>query len=209
MKDEPPAFAAAKPAGYTRTAIALHWIIAAAVLAQIYLGLWMIGIPKSPPGVRAYWFNLHKSVGITIGLLVLVRLAWRLAHRPPELPPTMASWQRAAAKVSHYALYACMVVLPVSGYLGSSFTKYPIKYFGYTPPHWGWEAPALKELCSEIHFLAASVFIVLIVLHISAALKHRFVDRDGVFERMFPLFHSGTGDRTRPSPYPSLPPGRG
>jgi cytochrome b561 len=203
MKAGQPAFVAAETRGYTRTAIVLHWIIAAAVFAQVSLGLWMIGIPKSPPGVRAYWFNVHKSIGITVGLLVLVRLAWRLAHRPPELPATVAAWQRGAARVSHYALYACMIVLPLSGYLGSSFTKYPIKYFGYTLPHWGWEAPALKELCSQVHFVTACVFITLIVLHIAAALKHRFVDRDGVFERMFPLFRSGNADRTSPSPYPS------
>ena len=75
---------------YTLTAIVLHWLIGIAVFAQIGLGLWMIGIPKSPPGVRAYWFNVHKSIGITIALLVLVRIAWRLAHRPPALPSTMA-----------------------------------------------------------------------------------------------------------------------
>ncbi|HET7157350.1 MAG TPA: cytochrome b, partial [Burkholderiales bacterium] len=161
---------------YTRTAIVLHWLIAAAVFAQISLGLWMIGIPKSPPGVRAYWFNVHKSIGITIGLLVIARLLWRLAHRPPPLPGTVQAWQRMAAKLSHCALYACMIVLPLSGYLGSSFTKYPIKYFGYTLPHWGWDAPGLKELMSQVHFTTACIFITLIVLHVSAALKHRYFD---------------------------------
>ena len=170
---------------YTTTAIVLHWLIAAAVFAQVTLGVWMIGIPKAPPGVRAYWFNVHKSIGLTIGLLVLARILWRLAHRPPALPDSIARWQRIAAQASHYGLYACLLVLPVSGYLGSSFTKYPIRYFGYTLPHWGWDAPALKEILSQVHFAAVCVFIVLIVLHVSAALKHRFVDRDGVFERMW------------------------
>jgi cytochrome b561 len=175
-------------ARYTRTAIVLHWLIAVAVFAQVTLGVWMIGIPKSPPGVRAYWFNVHKSIGLTIGLLVLLRLLWRLAHRPPALPATISPWQRAAAKLSHWSLYACMIILPLSGYLGSSFTRYPIKYFGFTLPHWGWDDPGLKELCSQAHFYTVCVFATLIVLHISAALKHRFVDKDGVFERMFPLF---------------------
>jgi cytochrome b561 len=188
MKLKEPGAGAVLTTRYTRTALFLHWLIAIAVFVQVGLGLWMIGIPKSPPGIRAYWFNVHKSIGITIGLLVLVRLAWRLAHRPPALPDTLAVWQRTAAKISHYALYVCMIVMPLSGYLGSSFTKYPIKYFGYTLPHWGWEAPALKELMSQLHFVTACVFITLIVIHIAAALKHRFVDRDGVFERMFPLF---------------------
>lgn len=182
---------------YTRTAVVLHWLIAAAVFVQIGLGLWMIGIPKSPPGVRAYWFNVHKSIGITIGLLVIARLLWRLAHRPPPLPGTMAPWQRMAAKLSHFALYGCLIVQPLSGYLGSSFTKYPIKYFGYTLPHWGSDAPVLKELMSQVHFVTACILITLIVLHIAAALKHRFIDRDGVFERMFPLFMPGPGRTSR------------
>jgi cytochrome b561 len=178
---------------YTHTAVVLHWLIAAAVFVQIALGAWMIGIPKSPPGVRAYWFNMHKSIGITIGVLVLLRLLWRLAHRPPALPATVAPWQRLAARFSHWGLYVCMIVMPVSGYLGSSFTKYPIKYFGYALPHWGWDAPALKEITSQVHLVTAWIFVALIALHVTAALKHRFHDRDGVFERMFPLFQGANG----------------
>jgi len=75
--------------------------------------------------------------------------------------------------------------MPVSGYLGSSFTKYPIKYFGYTLPHWGWDAPALKELMSQIHLVTVVIFVTLIAIHITAALKHLFVNRDGVFQRMW------------------------
>jgi cytochrome b561 len=202
MKLEEPPVSAVRTERYTRTAIVLHWLIGLTVLAQIGLGLWMIGIPKSPPGIRAYWFNVHKSIGITIGLLVLVRVAWRLAHHPPALPMSLRRWQRAAARVSHYALYVCMLVMPLSGYLGSSFTKYPIKYFGLTLPHWGWDAPHLKELTSQVHLVTVCVFIALIVLHVAAALKHRFVDRDGVFERMFPLQKTGTPYLTTTSPYP-------
>lgn len=170
---------------YTRTAIVLHWLIAACVFCQITLGLWMIGIPKSPPGIRAWWFNVHKSIGITLFVLILVRVLWRLAHRAPPLPLTVPQWQRIAAKTSHMLLYICMIVMPVSGYLGSSFTKYPILYFGMRLPHWGWDAPALKELCSQVHLATVIVFITLIAIHITAALKHRLIDRDGVFERMF------------------------
>jgi len=209
MKLEEPPIGTGPNERYTGIAIALHWLIGVAVFAQISLGLWMIGIPKSPPGIRAYWFNVHKSIGMTIGLLVLVRLAWRLAHRPPVLPMTLRAWQRAAAKASHYGLYVCMLVMPLSGYLGSSFTKYPIKYFGLTLPHWGWDAPHLKDLTSEIHLVTVCVFITLIALHVAAALKHRFVDRDGVFERMFPLFQSGKPYIETPSPYTALSAGRG
>ncbi len=169
---------------YTRTAVVLHWLIAICVIAQIALGLWMIGIPKDPPGLRAGWFNVHKSIGLTLGLLILVRVFWRVTHRAPPLPVTMPRWQRITANASHHLLYVCMVVMPVSGYLGSSFTKYPIIYFGTKLPHWGRDAPALKELCSTVHLTTVTILIALIVLHIGAALKHRFVDRDGVFARM-------------------------
>ena len=171
--------------GYTRTAVVLHWLIAACVLAQITLGLWMIGIPKSPPGMRAWWFNLHKSIGITLGVLILLRLAWRLANRPPALPDAMPRWQRLAARANHALLYVCMIAMPLSGYLGSSFTRYPILYFGMRLPHWGWDAPVLKELMSRIHVVTVTIFITLIALHAAAALKHLLVDRDRVFQRMW------------------------
>jgi cytochrome b561 len=169
---------------YTRTAVALHWLIAVCIIAQIALGLWMIGIPKDPPGVRAWWFNLHKSIGLTLGMLILLRVRWRVTHRAPPLPATLPKWQRIAATASHHVMYLCMVLMPVSGYLGSNFTKYPIVYFGTRLPHWGWDAPALKEICSTVHLTTAVILIILIAAHIAAALKHRFVDRDGVFERM-------------------------
>lgn len=170
---------------YTRTAIVLHWLIGVCVLAQVTLGLWMIGIPKSPPGIRAGWFNLHKSIGITLAVLILLRILWRLAHRAPALPPTMPAWKRIAAKANHALLYVCMIVMPVSGYLGSSFTKYPILYFGIKLPQWGWDAPELKELFSQVHFVTAVIFITLIAIHVAAAIKHWLIDRDGVAQRMW------------------------
>ncbi len=176
---------------YTRTAVFLHWLIAVCVVAQIALGLWMIGVPKDPPGIRAGWFNLHKSIGITLGMLILVRIAWRLAHGAPALPQSLPHWKRAAAAANHVLLYACMIVMPASGYLGSSFTKYPVVYFGTRMPHWGWDDPTLKELCSQVHWVTVVIFMTLIVIHIAAALKHLLVDRDGIFQRMWP-WHADT-----------------
>lgn len=177
---------------YHPVAIALHWIIALAALAQLALGWWMIDLPKSPPGLRAGWFNVHKSIGLTIGLLMLVRIGWRLRHRPPTLPASLPTWQVRAAHASHLLLYVCLIVLPVTGYLGSSFTRYPIKYFGMTLPHWGWDAPALKEICSQVHFATVCLLMAVLALHVAAALKHLLIARDGVFQRMWP---AGAGQR--------------
>ncbi len=170
---------------YNRVAVVLHWAIGLALLAQIILGLSMIEIPKNPVGVRAFWFNLHKSTGITIGLLVFARIAWRLANGAPNLPANLPLWQRRAARTSHVLLYICMVALPLTGYFGSSFSNYPIKYFGVPLPQWGWDAPALKTAFSAIHLGLVCVFIVLIAVHGAAALRHLRA-RDGVFGRMWP-----------------------
>jgi cytochrome b561 len=171
---------------YHPVSIALHWIIVLLVLAQLALGWWMIDIPKNPPGPRAWWFNAHKSIGMTIGLLMLARLGWRLRRGAPPLPAAMPRWQQNAAHVSHFLLYACVILQPLWGYLGSTFTKYPIKYFGLTLPHWGWDSPALKDLFSALHLGTACLLMAVIAVHVGAALKHLLVDRDGVFQRMWP-----------------------
>jgi cytochrome b561 len=168
---------------YTRLAITLHWLIAVGVLAQIAFGWWMLDIPKQPVGVRAYWFNVHKSIGISLGLLIILRIVWRLTHGAPRLPAHMPDWQKLAAKLSHFLLYACMIIMPLSGYLGSSFTKYPIKYWGYALPRWGWESEALKDLCSQVHHITVILFMALIAIHLLAAIKH-MLSRDGVIQRM-------------------------
>lgn len=174
------------PSRYAATAIFLHWLIVFFVFAQLVLGWWMIDIPKSPPGPRAWWFNLHKSIGLTIGVLMLARLGWRLSHAVPPLPDSVPRWQRNAARVSHFLLYACLILQPLWGYLGSTFTKYPINYFGLTLPHWGWDSPALKDLFSALHLGTAWLLTAVIAVHIAAALKHLLVNRDGVFQRMWP-----------------------
>jgi len=145
----------------------------------------MLDIPKDPPGLRAGWFNLHKSIGLTLAAFVVLRLVWRSTHPGPPLPRQLPRWQQLTATGTHWLLYACMLVLPVSGYLGSSFTKYPIKYFGHTLPHWGWEWTAGKAVMSSIHFGAACLLGALIALHVAGALWH-LLQRDGLFFRMWP-----------------------
>jgi len=168
---------------YTRTAVALHWLIAILVIAQFSWGWWMQEIPKQPVGPRVDAFNLHKSVGMTILALMVVRILWRIGHRPPPLPP-MPSWQARAACVTHIVLYAVLVIHPLSGYLGSEFSGYPVKYFGMTLPSWAGKNVALKDFLSGMHLATSWVIATAVALHVAGALKHAFVDRDGLLARM-------------------------
>ena len=168
---------------YTRVAIALHWLIALLVIAQIAWGWWMQGIPKQPVGPRVDAFNLHKSVGMTIFALMVIRMLWRLAHRPPPLPP-MPAWQSRIAQITHFALYAALVIQPLSGYLGSEFSGYPVKYFGMTLPAWAGPHVGLKDLLSVVHLTTSWVIVAAITLHITGALKHAIIDRDRLLARM-------------------------
>ena len=137
---------------YDRIAISLHWLIAAGIVAQIALGWWMIDIPKLPAGVRAYWFNLHKSIGLTLATLIVARVV--LA---PDASTARAAGERAtlagagSVGASHMLMYGCMIIMPLAGYLGSVFSGYPIKYFGTTLPAWGWKDDALKDFFSAVH----------------------------------------------------------
>lgn len=177
---------------YGRTAIILHWLIALLLGLQLALGWWMTGLPKSLPGLRAVWFNLHKSVGITLGLLILLRLWWRWRHAPPAWPAAFPRWQRLAALSTHRALYAAMIALPLSGYLGSNFTRYPIRLFGLALPRWGGDWPAGKATMSFIHQWTAWGLLALLALHLAAALAHA-LRRDQVLARMLPDRAAGRG----------------
>ena len=168
---------------YTLPAIALHWVIAAMVLAQFTLGWWMQEIPKQPPGERASAFNLHKSIGIAIFVLMMARIAWRATHPPPALPP-MPRWQAALARWNHVILYVALVALPVTGYLGSEFSGYPVRFFGVTLPSWAGKQPQLKELMSQLHYWTTWALAAAFLAHLAGVVKHTWIDRDGLLGRM-------------------------
>lgn len=170
-------------ATYRVPAKVLHWLVGLLIIGMLILGYVMINITKGTPG-RAFYFNLHKSIGVTVAMLVLLRLVWRLTHRAPALP-ALPRWQTVSAQWSHRILYLCMVVQPVSGYLSSSFNKYGVKFFGLALPQWGWNDPFLRDLFGNIHYVAGALFSALVLVHVLAALKHLLVDHDGVFERMW------------------------
>ncbi len=176
---------------FNKTAIFLHWFIALLLLAQFLIGLDMVNIPKGPDSTRAFWFNTHKSIGIFIGCIVLFRLYWRFQSKVPGLPPKASSWERFAATASHASLYFCMIVMPLSGILGSLFSKYDLLVFGVRLPKFLEHDPVIKELMTIIHQSISYFFLMLISVHILAAVKHLVIDCDGVFDRMMPNF-SGT-----------------
>ena len=146
--------------------------------------MWMIDLPKTPSGLRAGWFNLHKSIGITLGVLILLRICWRLTHRPPRLPNALSKRDISLAKYGHLALYVTMFIAPTSGFLGSAFSKYPIQYFGYALPKINNANEQLKSIFSEVHYYAICVLIALITIHLLATIKHAIVDKVNLLERM-------------------------
>jgi cytochrome b561 len=171
---------------YTTAAIAFHWIVAILVLTMIGLGLYMTGVPKGSPD-RAFFFNLHKSIGVTTALLVIARLWWRRKNPPPALPTSMPAWEIHASRVSHALLYMCVVLMPLSGFAATQFTKYGVNYFGlFKIPPMGFENKTIYDLLQGVHGVTAVLLIVLIAIHVLAAFKHLLIDRDRVFQRMLP-----------------------
>ena len=171
---------------YGRISILLHWLIGLALLGQIAFGFLLDEIaPRNTPA-RAGVINLHKSIGIMLGLFIVARLAWRVLHAPPPWPASMAAWQRRAAELGHRALYACMILMPLSGYVASNFSKHGIRFFGTALKPWGPDLPQVYAVFNALHIVTAFVFCALIVGHMLAALWHVMIDHDAVFARIWP-----------------------
>jgi cytochrome b561 len=186
MAHSPPAQAGADASAprYAGSMIALHWLIALGIIGLLALGLYMVGLPKGLP-LKATLLNLHKSVGLTVFLLVLLRIMARVALQRPPLPP-MRPWQRAAARTTQGLLYVAMVAMPLCGYLGSSFNRFGTRFWGLALPQWGWDDAGLRELFFGLHKAIGYTLIVLIALHVAGALKHQWIDRDNLLARMLP-----------------------
>jgi len=176
---------AGTPSRYTWQAIALHWLVALLIIGMLWLGFSLEDIPRNTPA-RGFYVNLHKSFGVLVLLLVLLRTAWRATHKAPPLPAGMPRWQAQAAVWSHRLLYLCMLLQPLSGYLASAFGKFGVKFFGIPLPQWAWESKPMQSFFGTIHGVVAVTLLVLVALHVAAALKHLLVDRDQVFQRMWP-----------------------
>jgi cytochrome b561 len=170
---------------YGSVAQALHWAVVALLAVQVTLGKIADGLPVGLE--RLVVMSRHKSFGITILALAVIRLAWRWIDRPPPLPP-MPGWQRFAAHASHFALYALLFALPLTGWLMSSAANRPVSWFGLAQlPDFVGPDPARKELFEGLHETLVNALFVLVGVHVAAALKHQFVDRDGLLMRMLPV----------------------
>lgn len=168
---------------YTPIAIAFHWLLALLIVGSFGFGLYMVELPFSPARLRQY--NWHKWAGVTILALSALRLLWRLFNRPPALPPGMPRWQQAASHGLHGVMYALFFAVPLAGWLYSSATGFPVVVFGLLPlPDLVARDEALAATLKLAHRWLAYALAAAVVLHVLAALKHHFIDRDGLLARM-------------------------
>ena len=172
-------------ARYTNTAITLHWLVFALIACGFSLAVYMVGLPLSPQKLK--YFSWHKWIGVTVFLLAIARLAWRLRRPAPALPPSMPPLQQRAAVATHVLLYVLIIVIPLTGWLYSSATGVPTVYLGLVqlPDLVGKDRP-LAELLKLIHVCLNYTLLTLVIVHTAAALKHHFIDRDDVLARILP-----------------------
>lgn len=179
--------ASSDPKRYTLTARVLHWVLALALLGLIAMGAYMTGLPFSPQRLKLY--NWHKWAGLLVLAASALRLIWRLRHTAPALPADIAGamprWQHWAHHGTHYALYLLFFLVPLLGWAYSSAAGFSVVLFGVLPlPDWVPADKALAEVLKPLHHLSAWALAALAGLHMAAALKHQWIDRDGLLQRM-------------------------
>ena len=171
---------------YTSTAIGFHWLIFLLITIGWSLGSYMSELPFSPEKLR--YVSWHKWLGITIFMIAACRLAWRLTHRVPPLPPAMPAWQRLAAVGGHALLYVLILVIPVTGWLYSSAAGVPTVYLGLVQlPDLIGKDKEIATVLRQTHATLNWTLLVVVCGHAGFALKHHFMDRDDVLARMLPL----------------------
>jgi len=189
---------------YTKPAVILHWLIALVVIAMFALGWYMTDLPKEAAkqtafdlfdlGIytwhlaeeaspRNFYFNLHKSIGITLLALIALRVLWRVTHRPPAMLASYKAWEKKLATGTHHLLYLLMVAMPVSGLVMAMSGKYGVKWFGIDLIA-GLDNSMLRDVFKEAHEIIGFIFFTAIILHILGALKHKWIDKDGTMKRI-------------------------
>jgi cytochrome b561 len=150
---------------------------------MVAMGWYMMSIEDDPGS--GWYFNIHKSVGIAVFGLVFLRILWRAAHRPAPLPNSLPKWQVNLSRVTEWLLYACMLLMPILGFLGTSYSKSGVAFFGTPLASWAVPNHDTAELFFGLHSALAWVLVALVALHAAGGLKHLLVDKDGVFQRMW------------------------
>ena len=172
--------------GYTRSAIALHWAIALLIFCAFPLGIYMADLPFSPGRLKLY--SYHKWIGVTVFLLAIARLLWRLKHPAPPPVAGLPAWQRVASIATHHLLYVLILAVPISGWLMSSAKGFQTVYFGILPlPDLLDKNKELGDALLLVHRILNFTLGALVITHLTAALKHHFIDRDEVLGRMIPF----------------------
>ena len=164
---------------------AFHWLTLILLVGSFTLAMMLMELPLSPRKLQLY--SWHKWVGVTVFLLTILRLGWRFANPVPQPPARMPRWLRRLASLSHAALYAILIIMPLTGWVMSSALNLPLVYLGliYVPSPFGVDA-ALGEVMKSVHQTLAVTLLALIVVHVAAALYHHFMLRDDVLRRMLP-----------------------
>jgi len=170
---------------YTTTAIGLHWLMFLLIVWGFSVGIYMIDLPLSPAKLK--YFSWHKWIGVTVFLLAVARVAWRLTHPAPPLPATMPAWQHKAAHLAHLLLYVLIVAVPLSGWLYSTAAGVPTVYLGLVRlPDLLAPDKGVADQLKFAHYLLNTALASIVILHAAAALKHQFIDKDGLLARMWP-----------------------
>ena len=178
---------------YGGVAKSLHWVIVVLIIVQYVLSQMAEAAEHARAAHPAAALEQlailarHKSVGLTIFALALVRLLWRFVSPPPPLPANMPRWQVIGARLTHFGFYVVLFAMPISGLVMSAAANYPVSYFGlFTLPNLVAPDDGLKDLMKDVHETLFDVLLVLAVVHVVAAVKHEFFDHDGVLRRMLP-----------------------
>jgi len=165
---------------------ALHWLIVLLIINQAVIANRAEGLPLGADKLQA--IGLHKSLGMTILVLAILRLVWRWANPVPTLDGMAKGWERAAAHISHFLLYALIFAVPLSGWLMSSARNFPVSWFGvFQFPDLVGPDKQFYELMHDLHPLLFSALVIVALAHIAGALKHHFIDKNEVLKRMLPF----------------------
>jgi cytochrome b561 len=189
---------------YTKTAVVLHWLIALFLVVMFVLGWFMADLPKEAPkqsafdildlGVytwqvteeispRTFYFNLHKSLGVTILMLIVIRLLWRITHQPPAFLTSYKAIERKIATGTHHLLYLTMVAVPLTGLIMAVYSKYGVKWFGFDLLP-GLDNKDVRAVFEGMHEFIGVILLALVALHVAGALKHKLIDKDDTMKRM-------------------------